>query len=98
VKSQAKRLCFFIDVEGYDMQVAQGACRTLARTRFVVIEGSPEDSAMMRYFRMHGFSSSATTPHNMIFKRPVDGSDAVVSEPVSRPSRTGEDNACGIHK
>lgn len=68
-----------IDVEGYDMQVAQGACKTLTRSRFVIIEGSPDDQEMIKYFKTLGFAVFATTPHNVVFRRTAAGNDSVTT-------------------
>jgi len=66
-------LLLSIDVEGYDMQVVQGASKTLARSRFVIVEGSPNDQEMVKYLETRGFSVFATTPHNVVFKKAVGG-------------------------
>jgi FkbM family methyltransferase len=58
-----------IDVEGFDLEVARGAVRSLARTRVVVIEGATEDAALMGFFREQGFEMVASTVHNLIFHK-----------------------------
>lgn len=58
-----------IDVEGFDMQVVLGASETLKRTRFVVIEGSDSDTALMELFAKAGFALNRKTQHNLIFER-----------------------------
>lgn len=64
-------LLLSIDVEGYDLQVLQGASDTLKRTRFVIVEGSAKDCELVQLLQAHGFEILAATAHNMIFRRPT---------------------------
>ncbi len=70
-----------IDVEGLDKAVARGATRTLRRTRLVVIEGTPDDSEALSFFREQGFDLAATSEHNLFFRRiGVGPADVAASE------------------
>lgn len=57
-----------IDVEGFDHEVVQGATRTLARTRFVIVEGVSTDERLCSFFDSRGYSLKAKTVHNLIFE------------------------------
>lgn len=57
-----------IDVEGFDHEVVQGATKTLARTRFVIIEGDATDERLCSFLGSRGYSLKAKTVHNLIFE------------------------------
>lgn len=57
-----------IDVEGYDKEVLRGGAKTLARTRFIIIEGARDDQEIIAILDSAGFRLRAHTPDNLIWE------------------------------
>ena len=56
-----------IDVEGFDREVVRGAVKTLARARFLIIEGTADDEELLDLVHQAGHVLQAATKHNLIF-------------------------------
>lgn len=56
-----------IDVEGFDREVVRGGAKTLARSRFLIIEGSANDRELLKLVHDSGHVLQAATKHNLIF-------------------------------
>lgn len=56
-----------IDVEGFDCEVVRGGKKTLARSRFLVIEGSADNHELLQLVSEAGHVLQAVTEHNLIF-------------------------------